>query len=70
MAELKIGDVVQLKSGGPKMTIANEEQGEFICLWFSGDERMSGKFPRESLIKNPRSQSGRGRASGRGTPPP
>jgi uncharacterized protein YodC (DUF2158 family) len=38
--EMKIGDVVRLKSGGPEMTIldySNDGEGEgnpFLCCWF------------------------------------
>lgn len=32
--ELKVGDIVQLKSGGPKMTIENIRDGEICCTWF------------------------------------
>lgn len=34
-SSLKVGDVVTLISGGPKMTITDEENGEFWCIWFS-----------------------------------
>ncbi len=54
MAEqFKSGDVVQLKSGGPKMTIAklHEWQGqmEANCDWFEGTKMQSGSFPLSSL---------------------
>jgi uncharacterized protein YodC (DUF2158 family) len=47
-----IGDVVQLKSGGPKMTVA-AGPGNFglICLWFSGDELKNAEFPQAALVK-------------------
>ena len=36
--ELKIGDVVQLISGGPKMTVAGfPRTGTLYCAWFIGD---------------------------------
>jgi len=37
--KLEIGDVVRLKSGGPKMTVAKpeDEQGQVKCVWFVGD---------------------------------
>lgn len=40
-ATLKVGDVVQLRSGGPAMTVAYD--GE--CVWFEGGECRSHKFP-------------------------
>jgi len=33
----KVGDVVQLKSGGPKMTVTEElTDGKLRCVWFAG----------------------------------
>ena len=57
MAEFKKGDVVRLKSGGPKMTIDSvEEYGSgnksnirAICIWFDGGERKEGVFKLASL---------------------
>ena len=35
----KKGDVVQLKSGGPLMTISNYTQNDKVfCQWFNGKE--------------------------------
>ncbi len=51
--EFKAGDVVQLKSGGPKMTITSV--GEYYgtpmiyCMWFDGPKEQSGKFPPDTL---------------------
>lgn len=56
--DLKVGDVVQLKSGGPKMTIegigkyglgGSKEQAK--CTWFAGAERQSSVFDIEALVK-------------------
>jgi len=52
--ELKIGDVVQLKSGGPTMTIESiDKSGGFIhCQWFAGDKfdkLEAGYFSPDSL---------------------
>jgi uncharacterized protein YodC (DUF2158 family) len=50
----KKGDVVQLKSGGPKMTITNPRQtdGTVFCEWFDKDgDRQNGAFEPESLVK-------------------
>jgi uncharacterized protein YodC (DUF2158 family) len=55
----KIGDIVVLKSGGPKMTVSSvidDEYGiqKFIrTTWFSGAKRASGDFPPEVLIFPP-----------------
>ncbi len=34
---LAVGDVVQLKSGGPKMTVDRIFDGGISCVWFSED---------------------------------
>jgi uncharacterized protein YodC (DUF2158 family) len=56
--EFKAGDVVQLKSGGPKMTIegigkyglaATHEQAK--CVWFEGTNRKAGVFDLQTLSK-------------------
>jgi uncharacterized protein YodC (DUF2158 family) len=52
MATFKKGDVVQLKSGGPKMTIISvaASDGDYRCAWFSGSKHETGYFPHESLV--------------------
>ena len=36
MAEFKVGNVVQLKSGGPEMTLTSMVgSGEVMCMWFT-----------------------------------
>lgn len=58
MATFKIGDVVQLKSGGPKMTITNPDvdcvypTGRWIqCKWFGADFILQTElFKAEMLI--------------------
>lgn len=46
------GDVVQLKSGGPRMTVSHptNESGMVVCVWFKGSSRESGNFDSETLI--------------------
>jgi uncharacterized protein YodC (DUF2158 family) len=48
----KIGDIVELKSGGPPMTVVEWEdyRAEYRCQWFAGRKMESGHFPAESLI--------------------
>jgi uncharacterized protein YodC (DUF2158 family) len=54
--QLKAGTVVQLKSGGPKMTVVGEENimgvstGRVFCEWFEGSKPMSQGFNETSLI--------------------
>jgi uncharacterized protein YodC (DUF2158 family) len=47
------GDVVQLKSGGPKMTVTTvtKRGGRelVICSWFDGAKQTSGTFAQEAL---------------------
>jgi uncharacterized protein YodC (DUF2158 family) len=55
--EFKPGDVVKLKSGGPKMTIEkigprSSDNTEVVasCVWFTANEELKdGRFPRETL---------------------
>ena len=50
MEKYKTGDVVQLKSGGPKMTVKSSNvSGEIYCQWFAGSKLEAGYFPPESL---------------------
>jgi uncharacterized protein YodC (DUF2158 family) len=48
----KTGDIVQLKSGGPEMTVqqAPASTGHYYkCQWFAGKKLESGMFATESL---------------------
>jgi uncharacterized protein YodC (DUF2158 family) len=48
MTEIKAGDVVQLKSGGPEMVVNFvEHDGVEIasCSWFDKTKKESGRFP-------------------------
>lgn len=62
--KFKAGEVVRLKSGGPKMTIAWLEfhhnmssnqydifTGEVLCEWFDDKELKQSKFQQNSLEK-------------------
>jgi uncharacterized protein YodC (DUF2158 family) len=58
MVEFKEGDVVQLKSGGPKMTIkdiGDYSMGTGIlsakCVWFDGKKQCTSVFPLHTLEK-------------------
>ncbi|MGA9057478.1 MAG: DUF2158 domain-containing protein [Terriglobia bacterium] len=57
MDEIKTGDVVQLKSGGPRMTVS--EVGRSMggvptawCDWFEGNKALKGSFPISSLKRS------------------
>jgi len=50
--EWKPGDVVQVISGGPAMTVAGEDTlGRVICEWFVGSNQKSGTFNAAVLKK-------------------
>ena len=55
-AKFSLGDIVQLKSGGPAMTIAKIDteiiSGEFkgyYCEWFKGASKERAHFEEETL---------------------
>jgi len=51
-AEFKVGEVVQLKSGGPKMTVQGKaSDGDIVTKWFAGSKSESGFFRPETLVK-------------------
>jgi uncharacterized protein YodC (DUF2158 family) len=48
----KPGDLVQMKSGGPPMTVAGQDQlGRIICDWFVGTNQKNGAFNAAVLKK-------------------
>ena len=56
--EIKKGDIVQLKSGGPQMTVegfkwnpfaGKYDTDEVLCSWFKGDEKQTSYSAREAL---------------------
>lgn len=56
--ELKEGDVVQLKSGGPRMTIEGiglygmgSTKKKANCVWFEGNKKQEALFELHSLEK-------------------
>jgi uncharacterized protein YodC (DUF2158 family) len=55
--DFEVGDVVVLKSGGPKMTVvdfAKSFAGEYPvvgCRWFDKNEKKIGSFPPDTLEK-------------------
>ena len=46
-----VGDIVQLLSGGPKMTVTNPSnfEGRVACQWFSGSKLSHGDFEPSTL---------------------
>ena len=51
MAQIKVGDVVKLKSGGPKMTVESTKSNPagVLCTWFDNAEKKSSFFQPEAL---------------------
>jgi uncharacterized protein YodC (DUF2158 family) len=49
----KTGEIVQLKSGGPKMTVAGTVGGRIACQWFAGSKLEQGVFQIDTLVKAP-----------------
>lgn len=57
MSDLKVGDVVYLKSGGPAMTVNKvlSERDNAECTWFQDNELKDHIFNQGSLTKeNPK----------------
>lgn len=56
MFKLKIGDVVMLKSGGPRMTVNGffPDRGDVRCTWAQGCQVLSERFFEDALdVKDP-----------------
>lgn len=51
--ELEIGDIVRLKSGGPKMRVQADfpHTPDVICEWYDGTETKTEPFRPQSLEK-------------------
>ncbi|MGB8510376.1 MAG: DUF2158 domain-containing protein [Pyrinomonadaceae bacterium] len=49
--QFKVGDVVRLKSGSPKMTVISaEERDHYFCQWFDSKGAIGqGEFPGAAL---------------------
>lgn len=51
--KFSVGQVVQLRSGGPEMTVSDRDFGDedhVWCQWFGGRKLEQGRFPVASLI--------------------
>ena len=54
---LKIGDNVQLVSGGPHMTVIRNTKGQAECCWFDKEQKeRRSKFPEAALMHTPPSE--------------
>lgn len=46
----KTGNVVQLKSGSPKMTVLDDGRYMHTCAWFDGIKEMRAEYPGDALM--------------------
>lgn len=50
MAKFKCGDLVELKSGGPIMTVNTVYgDGDIVCVWFAGEKQQKHTFAEGAL---------------------
>lgn len=49
MSKFKVGDVVVLKSGSPRMTVKFDNKGEYIVNWFLDGKVESAMFLEDQL---------------------
>ena len=49
--KIQVGRVVQLKSGGPNMTVTakRKEDGKITCQWFDDAKHREASFPSDAL---------------------
>lgn len=56
--KFNVGDIVQLKSGGPKMTVEkigaeSYDRSQVYCTWFSGSKHAQNDFNPDTLVMAP-----------------
>ena len=57
---MKLGDVVCVRSGGPKMTVGEtREDGMIRCLWFTTDHQLQDAWFSPKLLAVPSPATGR-----------
>jgi uncharacterized protein YodC (DUF2158 family) len=56
--EFQVGDIVELKSGGPDMSVKRDMlDGNYECQWFAGKKLCEGYFEGGTLkLADPKSQ--------------
>ncbi|MBA2589074.1 MAG: DUF2158 domain-containing protein [Alphaproteobacteria bacterium] len=52
MATFQVGDVVELRSIGPNMTVEAVKDETVHCVWFSSAEVKRAYFPADTLKKS------------------
>ncbi len=50
-SKIEVGDVVQLNSGGPKMTVDTMDKNKVSCVWFDGCGRVKIEFFPPACLK-------------------
>ena len=50
-APFAVGDSVQLKSGGPMMTVCKCTENYVCCLWFSGGGLQRADFEKDTIFR-------------------
>jgi len=55
---IQIGDVVRLKSGGPKMTVQERYEDEWLCKWFDSKNETCCEPFVEALLESVRETPG------------
>jgi uncharacterized protein YodC (DUF2158 family) len=51
MGDFNVGDIVQLKSGSPKMTVSQKLKDAIYCVWHDGEDFRNKSFPADTLQK-------------------
>lgn len=51
MEEIEVGSLVQLKSGGPSMTVVGEYDGEMNVKWFDQEGQMQEDYIPKAALK-------------------
>lgn len=50
MEKFKIGEIVELNSGSPKMTVRSISNGHVLCEYFEGSNILTGRFHEDQLF--------------------
>jgi uncharacterized protein YodC (DUF2158 family) len=66
--DFETGDVVRLKSGGPRMTVVGHVQLSdiMLCKWFEGDKVHTDSFPSKALEGAAEEREAQGQSSAAG----
>jgi uncharacterized protein YodC (DUF2158 family) len=51
-SSFQVGDVVELKSNSPYMTVEKTDGDCVYCVWFSGEQPIRSHFPPDALKKS------------------